>query len=169
MSLLVFIALCALLFSAALAALFVARFSTLNCPHSATAAARAGRYRPMLRLLSEKDLAPVRGDKRLLRRVRAERNVIFRGYLRCLALDYSRLLAGLRLAALESAVDRPDLARAVLRHRMLFAMLLCRVDVLLFLHRFGIRGLDVSGVVETLDSIRIQTTEALAPTAALEA
>jgi hypothetical protein len=43
------------------------------------------------------------------------------------------------------------------------------VDVLLFLHRFGIRGLDVSGVVETLDSIRIQTTEALAPTAALAA
>jgi hypothetical protein len=122
---------------------------------------RAGRYQPMLRLLSEEDLAPVRENRKLLRRMRAERAAIFRGYLRCLARDYARLLASLRISMLYSEIDRPDLAWSIARNRMMFATTLCRLDVLLVFYRFGIRSVDVSGLIESLDLLRIQTMRSM--------
>ena len=123
----------------------------------------------MLRLLSEDDFAPVRRNKKLLARLRTERTAIFRGYVRCLALDHARLLAGLRLAAVDSTFDRPDLAPAVLRNRMLFASLLCRLDLLLLLHCLGVRRIAVSGLVKVLDSLRAETTISFDFTEALAA
>lgn len=161
MSLLMFFPPMAAVIVAGCAALYVSKLNALSVS-SAALSARAGRYRPMLRLLSEDDFAPVQGNKQLLRRLRAERTAIFRGYLRCLARDYGSLLAGLRMAVVHSSVDRPDLARAILRNRMLFAGLLCRLDMLLFLHRAGIHGIDVTGLVEALDALRVQTAIAVA-------
>ena len=161
MSLLIFFALTAAVILAGFATLYVSKLIALSVSSPALFS-RAGRYRPMLRLLSEEDFAPVRGNKRLMRRLRADRTAIFRGYLRCLARDYGSLLAGLRMAAFQSSVDRPDLAQAILRNRMLFAGLLCRLDMMLFLHRAGIRGIDVTGLVETLDTLRAQTAMAAA-------
>jgi len=40
---------------------------------------------------------------------------MFRGYLRCLTKDYARLLSGIREMMVESGVDRPDLAKALVR------------------------------------------------------
>jgi hypothetical protein len=111
----------------------------------------------MLRLLSEDDLAPVKGNRKLLRRMRAERIAIFRGYLRCISRDYARLLSGLSLSAIQSDTDRPDLAIAILRSRFLFAATLCRLDAMVVLYRFGVCGVDVSGLVEALDALRAGT------------
>src|ERR1035438_3465307 len=58
----------------------------------------ADRYRPMLRLLSNEDLAFVSADSKLQRILRTRRRDLFRGYLRCLTTDYARLLAGVREA-----------------------------------------------------------------------
>ena len=115
----------------------------------------------MLRLLSEDDLDSVRSDrnrdnKKVMRRFRAERAAIFQGYLRCISRDYGRLLSGLRLMAVQSDTDRPDLARAILGNRMYFAGALCRLDGMVLLYRFGIRGVDVSGLVESLDVLSAQ-------------
>src|SRR5580658_4461034 len=77
----------------------------------------ADRYRPMLRLLSDDDLAFVSANSKLHRELRAKRRNLFRGYLRCLTRDYARLLAGVRKAMVHSEVDRPDLARALARNR----------------------------------------------------
>jgi hypothetical protein len=143
-----------------LAILYLSRLTVLFADVSGVfdaPALRAGRYRPMLRLLSEEDLAPVRSNGTLLRRVRAERAAIFRGYLRCMGRDYGRLLASLSLSALYSEVDRPDIAWTVFRNRVLFAATMCRLDLMLFLYRFGIRGIDVSGLLAALEMLSAQT------------
>lgn len=128
--------------------------------------ASPGRYRPMLRLLSEEDAAFVSSNKTLAKTLRARRIRIFRGYLRCLTKDYGRLLAQLRLAMVRSGVDRPDLARAIARNRMFFALALCRIEFRLTLHALGFGPVDVSGLVEAIEMLREQVqTFAFAPAA----
>ena len=114
----------------------------------------ADRYRPMLRLLSDDDLAFVSADSKLHRTLRARRRDLFRGYLRCLTRDYARLLAGVRQAMVNSAVDRPDLARALARNRALFAMAICKVEFRLALHATGVGSVDISGLVDALEALR---------------
>jgi hypothetical protein len=129
---------------------------------SVTAFLTADRYRPMLRLLSEDDLAFVPADSKRQRAFRARRRELFRGYLRCLARDYALLLAGVRAAMLQSGVDRPDLAQALAKNRMLFAVAMCKVEFRLALHTAGIGTVDISGLVEALETLRSQVS-VLAP------
>ena len=70
----------------------------------------ASRYRPMLRLLSDEDLGTGGFSRPVLRKIRAQRRLLFRAYLRCLTKDYGRLLMGIRMVMVNSGVDRPDLA-----------------------------------------------------------
>ncbi len=113
-----------------------------------------GRYRPMLRLLSNDDLGFVGSNPYLRGKVGAKRREIFRGYLRCLTKDYARLLSGIRRMMVESGVDRPDLAKALAKNRFMFAVALCRIEFHLQLHALGIGKVDVSGLVEALDALR---------------
>jgi len=113
-----------------------------------------GRYRPMLRLLSDADLDFAAANPALRGRIRAQRREIFRGYLRCLAKEYAGLLSGLRRIMVESGADRPDLAKALAKNRVMFTLALCRVEVHLGLHALGIGTVDVSGLVEALDALR---------------
>jgi hypothetical protein len=120
----------------------------------------ADRYRPMLRLLSDND-ADVIADPLLRRTLRAQRCDLFRKYLRYLTEDYGKLLAGLRLIMTESGTDRPDLAKALARNRVLFAIALCRVEFRLRLYALGIGEadavrLDVLGLVDALNMLRGQ-------------
>ena len=59
------------------------------------------RYRPMERLLNGEDFRFLASqssfDKNLIRKMRAERRKIFRGYLACLSRDFSLVAASLRL------------------------------------------------------------------------
>lgn len=148
--------------SLAIVAWYLKNFAALGGSEFAVPSLRAGRYRPMLRLLAESDFAVVAGNKKLLRRLRTERAAIFSGYIRCLTLDYGRLLAGLRLAAVNASEDRPDLAWAAMRNRLVFANLLCRLDLLLAMHRLGVSGVDVSGLVGAMEALREQTLQSLA-------
>jgi hypothetical protein len=113
-----------------------------------------GRYRPMLRLLSDGDLDFAGSNPYLRGRVGAKRREIFRGYLRCLTKDYARLLSGIRRMMVESGVDRPDLAKALAKNRLMFALALCRIEIHLQLHALGVGKVDVSGLVESLDALR---------------
>jgi hypothetical protein len=118
----------------------------------------ADRYRPMLRLLSNEDLAFVSTDARLQRKLRARRRDLFRGYLRCLTRDYAHLLAGVREVMVHSGVDRPDLARALAKNRVVFAMAVCKVEFRLALHATGAGNVDISGLVGALEALRGQVT-----------
>jgi hypothetical protein len=135
--------------------LFVARMRSLDAHVQAQQnLPDANRYKPMLRLLSDTDLGFAAANPKLRSRIRSQRREVFRGYLRCLTKDYARLLTGLRETMVESGVDRPDLAKALARNQVLFALSLCRIELHLQLHAFGIGKVDVSGLVEALDSLR---------------
>jgi hypothetical protein len=114
------------------------------------------RYRPMLRLLSDDDLMFVSTDSKLHRTLRTRRRELFRGYLRCLTRDYGRLLAGIRQAMVHSAMDRPDLARALAKNRALFAIAICKVEFRLAMHATGFGSVDISALVDALEALRGQ-------------
>jgi hypothetical protein len=116
------------------------------------------RYRPMLRLLSDTDLDFLPPGSPLRRTLRARRRELFRAYLRCLTRDYARLLAGVRYVMTQSRVDRPDLAHALLKNRVLFALAICKVEYRLALHAAGIGHVEIAGLVEALETLRSQVT-----------
>jgi hypothetical protein len=135
--------------------LFVARMRLLDAHVQAQQnLPDVNRYKPMLRLLSDDDLGFAAASPKLRSKVRSQRREVFRGYLRCLTKDYTRLLSGVRGMMVESGEDRPDLAKALARNRVLFALALCRIELHLQLHALGIGKVDVSGLVEALDSLR---------------
>jgi hypothetical protein len=139
------------------------RASEVNRAVSRASSLTADRYRPMLRLLAQDDLAIIPADSELQKAFRAKRRQLFRGYLRCLTRDYALLLAGVRAAMVESGVDRPDLARALAKNRALFAIATCKVEFRLVLHTAGIGSVDISGLVEALETLRSQVSALSVP------
>jgi len=140
---------------------FRAHMRILNAhKHSAASAVDPNRYRPMLRLLSLEETELI-ADPGLRKKHRAQRCRIFRGYLRDLTEDYGKLLAGLRLIMTQSGSDRPDLARALARNKVIFTVALCRIDFRVRLYALGIGKaesvkLDVLGLVDALNILRGQ-------------
>jgi hypothetical protein len=118
------------------------------------------RYRPMERLLSEEDyrfLASQPGfDNRMLRRIRADRRKVFRGYLACLSRDFSLVGAALRLMMMYSAQDRPDLAGILYKQQALFALGMLAVQWRLILHTCGLGTVDVSDLVRGMEFMRTE-------------
>lgn len=156
------------MFALAVAALFLITFGSLAwqvISRMRTPAVAKGRilpsvsidrYRPMLRLLGDDDLDFVAANRGLRRVLRARRRELFRSYLRCLARDYALVLAGIRMVMVQSGVDRPDLTRALVRNRVLFAVTMYKVELRLVLHAAGIGRVDISGLVDTLEALRAQ-------------
>jgi hypothetical protein len=128
--------------------------ASTGCQTSGAPVNVAGRYRPMLRLLAEEDLALVASNPKLAKALRSERQKLFRSYLRCLTKEYGRLLNGVRMVMVQSNVDRPDLARALAKNRTMFALAICRIECRLTMQSMGIGTVDISGVVEAFDRLR---------------
>jgi hypothetical protein len=146
---------------------FFLKMRSLRASHVGRASSlTAGRYKPMLRLLAQDDLGFIAADSRRQKVFRAKRRELFRGYLRCLTRDYASLLAGVRAVMVESGVDRPDLARALAKNRVLFAIAMCKVEFRLALHTAGVGTVDISGLVEALETLRSQVSVFSAPQAA---
>jgi hypothetical protein len=122
---------------------------------SSAAEINPDRYIPMLRLLAGYEDEPLAGPHG------AENRARIRAWLRALGRDYGCLLAELRLAMVESSEDRPDLAKAVLSNRLLFAVSLCRLDLRLRLLSLGIGGVEAfrtetEGLTQTIRVLRGQ-------------
>jgi hypothetical protein len=118
------------------------------------------RYRPMMRLLDGGDLEFLRSQPgytpRMVTRLRIQRCLIFRGYLRCLSSDFGRVCSAIKLVMLQSRHDRPDLAGALMRHQALFMAGVVSVHFRLFLYRWGLCGVDVSSLVKIFDMMRLE-------------
>jgi len=143
---------------------FLSRMRAIHAAEaSAVPAVSSDRYRPMLRLLSDEDLAFVSINAHLSRTLRARRRQLFRSYLNCLTRDYAHLLAGVRAVMVASGADRPELARALAKNRVLFACAICRVEFRLALHAAGIGKVDVSGLVEAMETLSTQIRALTAP------
>ncbi len=120
----------------------------------------AANYRPMERLFSEADyefLAAQPGfSPKIRRKLHVERQRLFRTYLRCLSRDFDRLFAVAKLLLLHAPQDRPDLARALLKHRVFFWYAMAAVECRLLLHQLGIGKVDVQPLVSALERLRDQ-------------
>jgi hypothetical protein len=128
------------------------------------------RYKPMLRLLDGEDLQFLRSQPgftpRMAARLRAQRCQVFRGYLRCLSSDFGRICTAIKLMMLHSRRDRPDLAAVLVRSQVVFATSMLVVYGRLYLYRFGVCGVDVSSLVRTFDSMRVELRQLVPATMA---
>jgi len=126
------------------------------------------RYRPMMRLLDERDLKFLRSQPgftpRMEAKLRTQRCQIFRGYLRGLEADFRRVCTAVKVLMLQSQLDRPDLASVLVRNQAAFALGVATVNVRLILYRWGLGGVDVSVLVKTFDAMRLEL-RSLAPSA----
>lgn len=131
------------------------------------------KYRPMERLFSDEDyefLAAQPGySPAIRRRLQAERRRIFRQYLHNLSRDFGRLHMAAQFLLLHSPQDRPDLAAALFRQKLIFRYALFTVECRLVLQTFGIGKVDVRGLVQPLEALRGQFQQlsmAVVPSAA---
>ena len=117
------------------------------------------RYRPMFRLLDESDCGFIAAGfpgKSNLRRFRAERRSLFRVYLRNLGADHARIVGAIRDLLVESQLDRPDLAKALYRCQLMFALAMISVEFKLQLHALGIGTVDVRSLVSAVEGLQLQ-------------
>jgi hypothetical protein len=114
----------------------------------------------MLRLLSSEDFEFLKTqegyDDSIGRRLRVERQRIFRGYLRNLIRDYHRLHLAARVAILFGEQEHSDLAARLLWHKIEFAFNLMRVEFRLALYAVGIGTVDVRGLLGSVEAFKDQ-------------
>lgn len=130
------------------------------------------RYRPMIRLLNTCDVEFLRSQPgfspAMVRRLRAQRAQVFKGYLRALSMDFDRICAALKLVMLQSRRDRPELAEALLRNQFFFASAMLMATCRLYLYRVGIGSVDVTSLVNIFDITRAEL-RAMVPVADMSA
>jgi len=117
------------------------------------------RYRPMFRLLDESDCEIVAAGfprSSELRRFRGERRSLFRIYLRNLGADHARIVGAMRDLLVQSQLDRPDLAAALYRCQLMFALAMISVEFKLFLHALGIGTVDVRSLIGAVEGLQLQ-------------
>jgi hypothetical protein len=118
------------------------------------------RYRPMMRLLDSREIEFLGSQAgfttKMGSRLRAQRCQIFRGYLRCLDMDFQRVCTALKLVLVHSGQDRPDLSAVLVHHQIMFASGLLAAHFRLFLYRWGICTVDVNQLMRIFDAMRIE-------------
>ena len=130
------------------------------------------KYRPMLRLLSDRDHEFMVGQPgfrpEMWKRLRSERRKIFRAYLRNLIRDFHRLHLAGRMILVYSAQDRPELAALLLRQRIQFTWAVLQIQCRLTFHAIGVATVDVSPLIEALEAARLNIGQ-LTPTTGMSA
>ena len=126
-----------------------------------------GKYRPMERLLLEEDFRFLSSQPgfsaRLGRRFRTERRRVFRAYLRSLSMDFGRVSKACQMLVIHAAEDRGDLAKGIIKQRLLFALGIIAVEGRLLLHAVGVGTVDVGSLVESLETMQAQIQVLLTP------
>ncbi len=102
------------------------------------------------------------GTPRTDRESRKIRVRIFRGYMLQLFDEARRILRALKLIIITSETDRSDLASAVFKLQILFAVSVLLVEVKLTLYRIGWVGIDASSLTGSLSAIRAQLQSSVA-------
>ena len=117
------------------------------------------KYEPLRRLFSEGDFKLVRSlpdGMKWVKRLRANRIGICRGYIKLLARDFSWASNVIKVLMTRSATDRPDLVKMLVKQRSVFTWALISLEYRLLLYRFGLNAFDVSVFIEPLENLRAQ-------------
>jgi hypothetical protein len=112
----------------------------------------------MERLLREDDFRFLAGQPgfspKMGRRFRAGRRRVFRSYLRHLRKDFQRMSLAAQALIIHAAEDRRDLAATLIRVRLLFAVGMLAIETRLLLHTVGVGTVEVSGLVESFETMQ---------------
>src|ERR1017187_4152004 len=115
------------------------------------------RYRPMMRRQYSRDIEFLRAQAgftpKMEAKMRAQHCQIYRGYLRCLDMDFQRVCTALKLVLVQSEQDRPDLSSVLLHNQILFATGLLAVHFRLILYGWGICTVDADRLVRIFDGV----------------
>ena len=117
------------------------------------------RYRPMLRLLDDRDVRALERrdiEPEKVAAFRRERTRIFREYLKRLHGDFASICLALKVVMLQAEVDRPDLASTLVRAQMRFALGIITVQAHVVLYELGIGNVDIRGLLTLFDSMRLE-------------
>ncbi len=118
------------------------------------------RYRPMLGMLDEGDIEFLRTQPgftdSMATKLRAQRAQIFRGYLKSLETDFSRVCSAIKLIMLHSNHDRPELAEILMRQQIKFAVSVLSARARILLFSWGICSVDVTQLVKRFDLMRLE-------------
>jgi hypothetical protein len=116
------------------------------------------RYFVMDRLLDSADesfLASHPGyTRRMTRRFRKARVSIFRNYMKLLSEDFNRISRAVKLQAINSDVDRSDLAAVVMKEQFRFTRNMVYVEFRLVIYASGWKGVDATGLIASLNAMR---------------
>jgi len=137
-----------------------ARRGRLFAPAEWPAELSADRYRPMLRLLDEGDIAFLRSQPgataEMVERLRWQRYLVFRRYLRGLQEDFERACEMLMLLAAQSQCDRGDILRALMARRLKFSLAVVRVHWRLVLYRWKVARVPADRLVGLFESLQLE-------------
>jgi hypothetical protein len=118
------------------------------------------RYRPMMRLLDQQETELLESQPgftpQRAARLRRQRCQVFREYLHDLRGDFGRVSMAMGVLMTQSRHDRPDLARALIQRRLVFAMGLAVIRMRLLLYCHGYCRVDGSALVQTFDALRLE-------------
>lgn len=149
-------------------AVVLVRLYSNRTPDSDTAKRSSMRLAPMRRLLQEEDfqfLASQRGfTPEIAKSLRTKRVAIFKQYLTQLSAEFHRAHLALHTLTLYAKVDRSETLKILLQQRMLFSFRMAEVHLRLALFSFGVKPADVSGLVQTVETMRQQVASMAAST-----
>ena len=125
------------------------------------------RYRPMERLFSEEDYEFLRAqtgfEPYLERRLRRQRRQIFRDYLRHLRRDFERLHRAARFLVVLSPEDQPDLAKELIRLKLVFLFAMATVEARMVLSHLNLRPVNVSALLSSTESTHACIRQLITP------
>ena len=117
-------------------------------------------YRPMLRLLDPAELDFVRAQPgfrpQMATRLRIQRCLIFREYLRNLEHDFKLICTAIKVIMVQSKHDRPDLASALVRKQITFAYGVMIIQSELLCYRYGLGTVDIAALMKLFDGMRME-------------
>jgi hypothetical protein len=78
-------------------------------------------------------------------------------------MDFGRVSKACQILVIHAAEDRGDLAKGIIRQRVLFTLGILAVEGRLLLHAVGVGTVDVRGLVESLETMQAQIQVLLTP------
>jgi len=131
---------------------------------------RIQNYAPMLRLIDRDDLRFLRAQpgftRKMESRFRRQRAMLFFVYLRSLEAEFGESCRALKGVMAQAAMDRPDLARLMVRTQVRFAVRLSVVRIRVVLYRWGVGRPEVAGLLQPFEVVR-EALQSLTPAAPL--
>jgi hypothetical protein len=114
------------------------------------------RYQAIEQLAAAENHKTFFKDRNLESQLRKKRVAVLRSYLHQLSADFHQVTKAVQLMLVQSQVDRPDLARIVLKQRLVFFYAMMSMEVRLTMYGFGLNRIDERLLTGSMYAMRSQ-------------